>query len=385
MSNRWLTVTNLANRKAELSLRGVIGLPKMWEQYGANAAGTAKDLEKELKNLGEVDEITLRVYSPGGFVFDALAMHDILANHPARIIGQVDGLAASAATIVLMAADEIVIPANAYMMIHNAQGIEAGDHRALAKMAADLEKWSGDIAKMYAGKIKATKGNATKKTLTEMRGMMDAETWLTGTEAHALGLANKVTNEVALSNAVSPLDFALRLPINLDRVPEAVRAAFDTAAPTSPPAQTQDDPAMLKIHTPLFSAATDTPPAGGAPVVQPTAQAPAPGAQVPVVVPQVIPPQPTAQAPAGFSLDDVRNAVAEAVKPLGERITSLEGLRAAGVSPTAWGNQPPVGNPANTADGFKNEADVRAALGKAKNFAEKREIMNQARKAGINI
>ena len=384
--SRWLTVTNLANRKAELSLRGVIGIPKMWEQYGVNAAGTAKDFEKELKALGpDIEEIILRIYSPGGYVFEGLAIHDILANHPARVTVQIDGLCASIATVIMLAADKIIMPSNAYVMIHNAQGIEAGDYRALAKMAADLEKWSADIAKMYAGKIKGVKGSATKKTLTEMRAMMDAETWLTGTDAQALGLVDEVTNEVVLSNCIAPLTMALSLPVNLDRVPAEVRAAFDTAAPSSASAPPPEDPSMKLPRTPLLNAATETPPAGGgaAPATQPTAQAPAPTAPV-----TVIPPQPTAQAPApapALTLADVTTAVTNAIKPLTDRIQTLEGLRGAGVSPTAWGNQPPVPNPTGNIDAPRNEAEVRAACDKAKTFSERREILAKAREAGLKV
>lgn len=393
MPRPWFQVTALAERKAEIALRGVIGVPKMWEQYGVNAAGTARDFEKELKALGQVDEITLRIYSPGGYVFDALAIHDILASHPARITAVIDGLAASAATIVLMAADRVSMPSNAYLMIHNAQGIEAGDHRALVKMAQDLEKYSADIAKLYAGKIRAMKGSATKKTLTDLRAMMDAETWLSGSEAHALGLVDEVTNEVALSACLTPLDLATRLPVNLDRVPEAVRAAFDTTAPATP--SEPDNPAM-KIRTPLLAPATDAPAGGGATPPTPTpAPAAAPTATAP---PPVAPPAPTAPAapaptasavhttaPAGLTIDDVRTVVNEAVSPLMQRIGTLEGLRNAGVSPTAWGGQPPVEQPAGNLDAPKTEADVRALLGKAKNFTERREILAKARAAGINV
>jgi ATP-dependent protease ClpP protease subunit len=394
MSRPWFQVTALAERKAEIALRGVIGMPKFYAEYGFNAAGTARDFEKELKALGQVDEITLRIYSPGGYVFDALAIHDILASHPARITAVVDGLAASAATIVLMAADRVSMPSNAYLMIHNAQGCECGDHRALGKMAQDLEKYSGDIAKLYVGKIRALKGNATKKTLTELRTLMDAETWLSGSEAHALGLVDEVTNEVALSACLTPLDLATRLPVNLDRVPEAVRGAFDTVAPTTP--SEPDNPAM-KIRTPLLAPATDAPPAGGTPTPPPAA-APIATAPPPAPVPPAAPPAaPTASAPTptpppapvpaptGLTLDDVRNAVGEAIAPLTQRLTALEGLRGAGVSPTAWGGQPPVDQPAGNLDAPKTEAEVRDRLSKAKNFTERREILNQARAAGLKV
>lgn len=386
--SRWLTVTALANRKAELSLRGVIGVPKMWEQYGANAAGTAKDFEKELKALGDVEEITLRIYSPGGYVFEGLAIHDILANHPARITVQIDGLCASIATVIMLAADKIVMPSNAYVMIHNAQGIEMGDYRTMAKMAADLEKWSADIAKMYAGKIKSVKGEASMKTLNEMRAMMDAETWLTGTDAKALGLVDEVTNEVALSASIAPLAMALNLPVNMDRVPAAVRAAFDTTTPSP-----SEDPSMKLQPAPLLNAASLTPPAGGgaAPAAQtqpapaapvPTAQAPAPAAPP---APSVPPTQPTAALTQADITAAVSAAVTAAVEPLTKRITALEGLRAAGVSPTAWGNQPPVEQPSASIDAPKTAEDVRNLLAKAKNFQEKRQILAAAQKAGIPL
>lgn len=389
MPRPWFQVTALAERKAEIALRGVIGVPKMYADYGFNAAGTARDFEKELKALGQVDEITLRIYSPGGYVFDALAIHDILASHPARINAVIDGLAASAATIVLMAADRVSMPSNAYLMIHNAQGIEAGDHRALVKMAQDLEKYSADIAKLYTGKIRALKGNATKKTLTDLRAMMDAETWLNGSEAQALGLVDEVTNEVALSACLTPLDLATRLPVNLDRVPEAVRAAFDTAPPASP--SEPPEPAM-NIRTPLLAPASDSP-AGGTsptpPATPPTATAPPPAPPAaPPAAPTAsapTPPPAAAPVPTALTLDDVRNVLGEALSPLTQRITALEGLRAAGVSSTAWGGQPPVDQPAGNLDAPKTEADVRDRLSKAKNFNERRDILAQARAAGLKV
>jgi len=102
----------------------------------------------------------------------------------------------------------------------------------------------------------------------------------------------------------------------------------------------------------------------------------------------VIPPQPTAQAPApapALTLADVTTAVTNAIKPLTDRIQTLEGLRGAGVSPTAWGNQPPVPNPTGNIDAPRNEAEVRAACDKAKTFSERREILAKAREAGLKV
>lgn len=220
--------TNAAKGKAEISIRGTIGVPKAYAEYmSSGAGGTVSDFEKELKNIGsDVDEVTMRIFSRGGDIFTAMAMHDMIAAHPARFVAVVDGLAASAATWLMNACDEIQMPANAWYFMHNVQSLAIGDHRTLNKAASESEKFTNDLARVYQGRMKT----AGKKTsLNTVRKMMDDETWLNGSEAKDQGLVDKVIGEVALSACIGAPVFNGDLPpVNLDRVPAELRALFDT-------------------------------------------------------------------------------------------------------------------------------------------------------------
>lgn len=228
--------TNLAKHKAEISIRGVIGVPKAYAEYlSSGAGGTVMDFEKALKNLDpDVEVVTLRLFSKGGDIFTAMAMHDMIAAHPARFVALVDGLVASAATWLMNACDEIQMPANAWYFMHNVQSITVGDHRAMRKSADDAEKFTGDLARLYLGRMKKA-GN--KKSINDVRGMMDVETWLNGSEAKKQGLVDTVLGEIALSNSLDTLaalpvgEFA---PVNLERVPAEMRPLFDTQRNPNP-------------------------------------------------------------------------------------------------------------------------------------------------------
>ena len=229
----WFSITNSGTRTAEIALRGVIGLSQEWGE-----AGSFKEFIRELNALGELDQINLSLHSPGGQVFEGLPIYNALKQHPARVVATVEGLAGSIASVILMAADERRIPRNAYVMIHNAEGIAMGDARTMQKMADDLGKFSGDIAALYAART----GIEQKKVQT----MMDDETWMNGEDAIANGFADTLLGDVALSNLA-------RFPVtNLgaQRVPAAALGLFDTANPPSvkppstPPPQTMTEAEM---------------------------------------------------------------------------------------------------------------------------------------------
>ena len=230
----WYSITNTAPRVASIALRGVIGFDRMWP----DGAGTFKEFIEELNGLGELDEIRLSIHSPGGQVFEGLPIYNALKNHKARVVATVEGLAGSIASVILMAADERRIPRNAYVMIHNAEGIAIGDSRAVAKLAEDLAKFTGDIAKLYASRTGLDESRVT--------AMMDAETWMNGEDAVANGFADVLEEEVALSNLA-------RFPVETihakarSKAPSAALAFFDISAPPNPKPETKptNPPAML--------------------------------------------------------------------------------------------------------------------------------------------
>ena len=109
---------------AELSIYDEIG------SYGV----PAKAFIDEMKSLGDISELTLRINSPGGSVFDGIAIYNALKRHPAKVIVTVEGLAASIASVILCAGDEVVMPKNALIMIHDLRKNEfAGIHGSLPR------------------------------------------------------------------------------------------------------------------------------------------------------------------------------------------------------------------------------------------------------------
>src|SRR2546429_7937210 len=104
---------------AEIILYDAIG-----DSYGGISATRFRD---ELKKLAGAQQITVRINSPGGSVFDGLTMHNSLARHPARVTVSVDGIAASIASVIAMAGDDVVMPTNSMMFLHNAAAALVGN------------------------------------------------------------------------------------------------------------------------------------------------------------------------------------------------------------------------------------------------------------------
>lgn len=144
----------------------------------------ASEFAAELDGL-DVDEINLRINSTGGDAFEGITIMNTIRRHSAKTIAHVDGLAASAASIIAMGADEVVMHPGSEMMIHDASMCACGDAGWMREVADLLDKLSDDIAKLYAKKAGA--GSAAA-----WREVMVAETWYTGEEAVAAGLADRV-------------------------------------------------------------------------------------------------------------------------------------------------------------------------------------------------
>lgn len=133
--------------------------------------------------------IHLRINSPGGDVFAARAIEQAVREHSAHIIVHVDGLAASAASFIAMAGDEVRIADGGMFMIHKAWTLGFGNADDFMDMAALLEKIDGTLADTYAKK--------TGKERAELLAMMAAETWLTGAEAVEAGFADRLAGDAA--------------------------------------------------------------------------------------------------------------------------------------------------------------------------------------------
>lgn len=155
--------------------------------------------------LAEVDSrtIELHINSPGGDVFEGVAIYNALRDHSAEVNVIVDALAASAASLIAMAGDTITMNRNSEMMIHDAWGVCVGNAEDMATMATLLGKASDNIASVYAARAGGT--------LSEWRDAMREESWFSSDEAVTAGLADKsVTNEdEAAVAAVSKWDLSM--------------------------------------------------------------------------------------------------------------------------------------------------------------------------------
>lgn len=153
----------------------------MYDEIGAWGI-TAKQFVLDLLAAGDVSQINVRIHSPGGDVFEGMAIYNALKGHPAYVSVYIDGLAASMASVVAMAGDRVYIPANAMMMIHKPWGVQGGDAEAMRQYAALLDKVESNLVQAYVAK--------TGKTPEEIHALLSAETWMEGGEAVAAGFAD---------------------------------------------------------------------------------------------------------------------------------------------------------------------------------------------------
>jgi ATP-dependent Clp endopeptidase proteolytic subunit ClpP len=144
---------------------------------------TAGDFAREVRAL-DVDTIDLRLNSPGGSVFDGVAIHNTLLDHPARVEVTVDGVAASIASVIAMAGDSVTMGRGTRMMIHNPSGGVIGQAKDMRDMADILDELAKDMAGFYAGRA----GGSVDQWLASM----DVETWYSAQEAVDAGLADAV-------------------------------------------------------------------------------------------------------------------------------------------------------------------------------------------------
>jgi ATP-dependent protease ClpP protease subunit len=177
-SGAWFRIANAAADSTSILLYDVIG------DYGV----TASDFVNELAGVS-TNSIDLHINSGGGSVFDGVAIHAALVNHPATVNTIVDGIAASAASFIAMAGDTRSIEKPASMMIHDASGLVLGNAADMRSMADLLDQMSDVIAGIYADR--------SGGTVPSWRTSMQAETWFTSSQAVAAGLADTVLNDNA--------------------------------------------------------------------------------------------------------------------------------------------------------------------------------------------
>lgn len=187
------------------------------EWYGGIAA---EPFVKELNAL-TAPTIHLRINSPGGDVFAGRAIEAAIRAHPSKIVAHVDGYAASSASFVAIAADEVEIAAGGFFMVHNSWTFAYGNADDLMQTAALLEKVDGTLVDSYARKTKGDKE--------VIRQWMADETWFTGQEAVDAGFADRLTDDAPKAERTWNLSAYLHAPKQAPQ-PDAVAAEREQRA-----------------------------------------------------------------------------------------------------------------------------------------------------------
>lgn len=180
---------------------------------------TAKSFADSLRELGNVAALDIYINSPGGSVFDGVAIHNLIKRHAAaEKIVHVDGIAASIASIIAMAGTEIRIAANGMLMIHDPWGMSIGTAADMRRQADALDKVRSTLLDTYVAR--------TGREANQVSDWMTAETWMTADEAVDRGFADKKTDEKAVKAEFAMLEKFARVPDQLRRQAASLDARF---------------------------------------------------------------------------------------------------------------------------------------------------------------
>jgi ATP-dependent Clp protease protease subunit len=150
------------------------------EDWWTGEGVTAKRIAGALRSIGEND-VTVNINSPGGDMFEGLAIYNLLAEHPGAINVRVMGIAASAASVIAMAGDKIEMGLGSFLMIHNAWGMVVGNQNDMREASEIFGQFDSAMADIYTHRTGMDKD--------EVASLMDAETYMTATEAVEKGFA----------------------------------------------------------------------------------------------------------------------------------------------------------------------------------------------------
>lgn len=216
-----LEIKAAAPNEAELLIYGYIG---GWENRAAEFAKQVRELK--------ATTLRVRINSGGGSLFDGVAIYNTLKLFKGTTIVHIDGLAASAASIIAMAGDQRIMPANTMLMIHNTSVYTEGNTQDLQKTALLLAQLDEAMLNTYV--------NRTGQTAEKIKQMMDDETWLTAKDAKELGFATEITD--ALEVAASVQDKSIIINgvnfegLSLDKLRSGILKNFTASSIKPPPA-----------------------------------------------------------------------------------------------------------------------------------------------------
>lgn len=215
-----------------------------WTDEVIRSETSANTFREELAAHPDVSQINIYINSYGGSVFEGTAIYNQLKRHPARKTVYVDGFACSIASVIAMAGDEVVMPRNALMMVHNMWMSVCGNAAELRKAADDLDKIN------EAGRAAYLQKAGDKLTAEAITQLEDGETWLTAEECIRYGLADRYAEQDAdMTQAAEVLKKAnldVEQRIKLQRSLAAQLRQL-TAPPSGGPGNGPGDNAILKL------------------------------------------------------------------------------------------------------------------------------------------
>lgn len=165
-----------ADDDASISILDVIG-----QDYWSGEGVTSKRIAAALRSIGEKD-VVVNLNSPGGDFFEGVAIYNMLRQHKGKVTVKVLGLAASAASVIAMAGDEVQIGKAGFLMVHNAWVVAVGNRHDLKAASETMEPFDDAMATLYSDRAGVDKSKAAK--------WMDEETWMNGEQAVSEGLAD---------------------------------------------------------------------------------------------------------------------------------------------------------------------------------------------------
>ena len=193
MQRSQLEICNMTTPREKLRIVNAAGIATvyLYDMVGGWDGVQAGDFVQALNSI-DAEHINLRINSPGGSVFDGRAMATAIKAHPATVTAYVDGIAASAASWIAIAANTVVMADGAFMMIHNAQAGVQGDRRDMLDMAGILEQLDNSFIADYVAK--------SGKPAQQIGDWMNSETWFSAQDAVDQGFADRVETGKQASN-----------------------------------------------------------------------------------------------------------------------------------------------------------------------------------------
>lgn len=197
-----LIIDNKAVEKAPIRVenKGDESSLYIYDVISSDWGVSALSVIESIARAGDSKTLNIHINSPGGDVFEGRAIMAAISAFKGKTVAKIDSLCASAATSIALACDEVEMSDGAFFMIHNAHGMAYGDKQALRDTADVMEKVEGAIVNDYVAK--------TGKEETEVRAMMDAETWMTAQEALEGGFIDRIADKTKTKNAWNLSAFA---------------------------------------------------------------------------------------------------------------------------------------------------------------------------------